>query len=292
MATFSDRVITLLLLTAGYISGMLSRRARQSVGRMLGTLLRLLSAKRARITLRQIEDALPKLSSNRHQSICKAAYHNLGIVLAELIAFPHLSNEDMRFLARFENKRLIENCYEKGRPVIIVSAHYGNWEVMAASYPLHHSQAGLVVVFPQYNSTADTILNQYRIQTGNDIIQMSGAARAMIQRLRSGGTVAMLADQNALPEHGIVMDFLGKPASVYEAPASLALRYNAALITGFCEREYDGHYVLRWEEIDHSDLTFSPEGIRELTRRHVARLEEQIRDTPELWAWQHRRWKV
>ncbi len=85
---------------------------------------------------------------------------------------------------------------------------------------------------------------------------------------------------------------MGKPASVYEAPASLALRYNATFVTGFCEREADGRYVLVWQEINHSDLTFSPEGIRELTRRHVAKLEDQLRKKPELWAWQHRRWKV
>jgi KDO2-lipid IV(A) lauroyltransferase len=276
----------------GHITGRLSLRGRQGLGRMIGTLLRKASARRAQITLHQIARVFPERTAEDHARICKESYHNLGIVLAELVAFPHISPDEMRAMTRYTNRHLFDRAHEQGRSIVLVSAHYGNWEVMAAGFPLYFSCPTLIVVFPQYNQTADAILNRYRSQTGNTLVQMSGAARAMMRRLQEHGSVAMLADQNALPEHGLVMDFLGFPASVYHAPASLALRYNSAMIVGFCEREDDGTYTSRLHEIDHSDLSFTPEGVRELTRRHVALLEAQIRSRPELWSWQHRRWKV
>ncbi len=84
---------------------------------------------------------------------------------------------------------------------------------------------------------------------------------------------------------------MGRPAVTHEAPAQLALRLAAPIIIGFACRKPDGIYTVRLEEIPFDDLSNTAEGRKELTKRHVAALENIIRRYPEQWAWQHKRWK-
>lgn len=231
------------------------------------------------------------MSQQQVQEIAKEAYTNLGITLAELLAFPSFSDDEIRSMIVYDNLHLIEEAYAEGKGIILLSAHYGNWELLAYALPLYTSVPVSVIVQPQRNESADNLLNSYRSRTGNKLIARHKAAREIVKILFDGNAVALLADQSATADKDIFVPFFNRPAATYEAPAALSLKFNVPIIMGFAERGGDGKYVVELQRIAHEDLAYDRAGIEELTRRHVAALETAVRKRPELWVWQHRRWK-
>jgi KDO2-lipid IV(A) lauroyltransferase len=135
------------------------------------------------------------------------------------------------------------------------------------------------------------VLNQYRTQGGNKIVSMKKAARTIVSSIRNNEAVAMLADQSATKDKDIFVDFFGRPAATYEAPAAIALKFGVPVVMGFSIRQDDCTYKTKLFELDTSNIPNTKEGIKELTQLHVNKLEEIVREYPHLWSWQHRRWK-
>lgn len=284
-------LLTQILAAIGILSRRLTRRSRQFLGRRIGDLLMLLSAKRRRITRENIAGALPQASPAEQARIARDSYRNLGITLVELTAFPALSDTELDELIQFNNIELIEAACTAGRGVILLSAHFGNWELSAYGVSRLIGRPLNVIVKHQRNPYADRLLNRIRAERGNVLIPMDRAAREAVRVFRGGGVLALLADQSARPGSDPFLDVFGRPAPVYRAPAALALRFGVPIVMGLCTRRDDGRYVVDLQTIDTDGLTNDEAGILELTRRHVAVMEAHIRKYPGQWVWQHRRWK-
>jgi len=287
----TDRLATNVLLAIGAISCRLSVSTRQRLGALLGRQMMWLSAKRRTITFENIQCALPQMTNDEHVGVMRGSYENLGMVLAELLATPSLTSKILTervSILGFEN---VLERHRLGKPTIFLSAHYGNWEYLAMTAGVLLDAPVTIVVHPQSNRSADKLLNNYRTRFGNIVVPMGEAARPLVRALSSGGVVAFLVDQFGQPEKDPWVDFFGRPTATYEAPAALALKYNASIYYAFAERMEDGRYHAPIRELPMSDLSNNREGIIELTRRHVAVLEEAIMRRPDLWSWQHRRWR-
>lgn len=264
---------------------------RQKLGKLIGDFLRLLSKRRSNITLYNIKASLDNITKEESISIRNKAYHNLGITLLELLAIRTMKKEDIQNIIEYENIELIKENSKKGKGIILLSGHYGNWELLAYSAGLLSGVPVNVVVKPQKNQYADRRLNQYRTKSGNKILPMKRAAFAMISALKNNEAIALLVDQSAEKDKDIKVKFFGRDAITYEAPAALSLKFGSPIIMGFAERMHSGKYKVKLSVLPSDDLHYNKEGIRILTERHVAALEQQIRKKPEDWAWQHRRWK-
>lgn len=202
---------------------------------------------------------------------------------------------------------MIHEVYARKRGCLFLSGHFGNWELIAYAVKVRTHLPISVIVKPQANYVVDKHLNRVRTSSGNKLISMYQAARALIGIARNGEVLALLADQSATQDKDIYVDFFGKKAATYKVVAELALHYNIPIIMGFAIRQPDGHYKAELTEIDFSDLILATgkqldtaaesvknrktESIHELTQRHVQSLEEVIRRYPGQWAWMHRRWK-
>lgn len=257
----------------------------------MGRILMLISKKRTDITFNNIKMAFPDYSVKQCSLICKQAYENLGITLAELLAFPVLNKNDFLNYVKFENIELVKRKIEEGRGLIFLSGHFGNWELMAYTAGMAFEMPITIVVKPQRNKLSDKYLNDFRTHGGNKIVPMGNAARTIINTIRNKEAIALLVDQSADASKDVFVTFFGKLASTYEAPAVIALKYRTPIIIGFAHRQADNTYKVVIEELDFSDLDDSKESVKELTQRHVKVLEDNIRKNPGLWAWQHKRWK-
>lgn len=251
----------------------------------------LASAKRRGITDDNVRHAFPDLTKSEHDVIVHDAYHNLGIVLAEVLAIPSLTRQQMAATVMFGNMDVLRTRVEQRKPTILVSGHYGNWEYLALAAGVQLNSSLTIVVHPQRNARVAALLNSYRTRFGNTVVSMHDAARTLVRTINEGGTIAFLVDQHADPVRDVWIDFFGRPTPTYEAPAALALRYSVPIITGFAERLEDGTYAAPLQQIPMDDLENVPAGIRTLTERHVRALEDAIRKKPGLWSWQHRRWR-
>lgn len=287
----TNTIITKLLLGVGVVSRRLSRRGRVRLGSMVGVVFRMISARRRAITRDNIEKAYPKATSKEVQRIFNGAYQNMGIVMAELVALPGVTREELLDQVAIHGSEPAVERLKNGLPIVLISAHYGNWEYLAIRGGMLLPTPMTVVVHPQRNSPANDILDSYRSKYGNILIPMRAAARQLVKVMEGGGAAAFLLDQNGHPEKDPWINFMGRPTPTYEAPAALALKYRAAVYCLFANRLPDGRYEAHIQEIPTHDLEYTKEDIVELTRRHVAALEKVVRNRPELWSWQHRRWR-
>lgn len=175
--------------------------------------------------------------------------------------------------------------------LLLLSAHFGNWEFTGISIGLYLGKEVLIPVKTQKNPYINDLINSFRTKWGNRIVPMDKSAIQFVKQIRSGGIIGLLADQSATKDKDIYVSFFGREAATYEAPAELALKFKIPIIVGLAIRQEDGRYIVKSEKIDMDDLEYNKDGVAELTKRHVKILESVIREHPELWLWQHRRWK-
>jgi Kdo2-lipid IVA lauroyltransferase/acyltransferase len=291
MNDFLNLLLTQLIRVIGFISSKLSINTRIKLGKKLGNLIRLADGKRKGYTIDNIRHAFPEKSIEWQDELLIKTYHNLGIVFSEIFAFHYLPDKKIKEIIQFDNIELMNEVLSRGKGLIMLSGHYGNWELLAYSGGMYSGSPIMIIVKPQQNIYADELLNKTRTKGNNSVVSMYSAARTIVNTLRSGNTIALLADQSATSDKDVYVDFFGREAATYEAPASLALKFKTPILMGFAVRQREGNYIVKLREVKHDDLNDSPEGILELTRRHTKCLEEQIRERPELWVWQHRRWK-
>ena len=178
-----------------------------------------------------------------------------------------------------------------GRPLLLVTAHYGNWELGGyvlglLGYTTH------AIARPLDNEYLDDYLRRFRERTGQKILAKKGDFEQMTEILAKNGILATLGDQDA-GQKGLFVDFFGRPASTHKAVAYLALEYNVPMIV-LVVRKLPGE--LRYEiviedEILPEEYRDRPNAVREMTQRFTAALERLIRAAPEQYFWLHRRWK-
>lgn len=291
MDKLTNQLLTFFIMVLSVISIPLTRKMRTNYGKLLGLGIFILSKKRREITYSNLQLAFPDKSLKEVKSIALKSYQNLGITFAELFALKHISEPRLKEYIKFADLEGIMKIYERNKGIIFLSAHFGNWEMMAYAFSVYSNVPMTIIVKPQKNRLADKYLNAIRTSRGNRIISMHRSAFEIVKCLKRKETIALLADQAAQRDKDLYVEFFGRLASTYEAPAQLALKLDVPIIMGFTIRQPDGFYIIETFELDHSHLENTEEGIAELTKMHVKILEDYIRRYPEQWVWQHRRWK-
>ncbi len=265
--------------------------AQQRLGAMIGWILRRALPRRWEITIENLRRAFPAQPSHWHQHIARQSFANLGIVLAEVFAMARYPIERLRHLVRFEHTELIAQAARQQRGVVLLSAHFGNWELTALTLPLITDQPVTVITKRIKNPAVDHFIDQARQRTGNQLVRAHRVGAIIPKIIRENRALALLADQSARPEHDFYVPFFNIPTLTFRTPAVLALRFGMPVIIGFSERQPDGTYRVALEQLPTDDLPATEEGAKMLMQRYHQQLEAAIRRHPEQWLWQHRRWK-
>ena len=263
----------------------------QRVGRLLGTIAYDVIGSRRRVAIDNLRHAFPAASLGELTAIAKGAFRNYGITMMEFLWFPRLTDDRIARLVRVQNPELLKDGFARGKGMVMLSGHFGNWELIAFAVAYLCKIPFTIIVQTQSNPLVDKVINTHRCLRGNKVIPMGMSVREIIKTLNSGGVVAIAPDQSG-PIEGAFVDFFGRSVATHQGPAVFALRSGAPLQMGFIIRRNDGSYDVQLEEIPTADLTgHSEEAVRTLTQRHTALLERYIRTYPDHWLWMHRRWK-
>lgn len=246
---------------------------------------------RRRVAKENLRIAFPEKLDAELNRLVYASFENLIITFTEIFNISNMSEKQIKEYVQFENSQLLQKLYDDGRGLILLSAHYGNWEFMAMAGAYHLNLDMLIPVKLLKNWFVDRIINKNRTACGNKVINMDKAAFEMLKQLKSGKAIALLADQSAHENSDIYISMFGKPTLTYKAPAELALKYNIPLTFNYCERQGDGKYIIKSELVKSEDLEFTKEGVAELTQRHSNMLEALLKRNPAQWVWAHKRWK-
>jgi KDO2-lipid IV(A) lauroyltransferase len=183
-----------------------------------------------------------------------------------------------------------------GRPVMVISGHFGNWELATYIFGLFGFPIG-VVARDLDNPYMNRWYEQFRQRVRHIHISKNGGGADMVSILEQGGYLALLADQDA-GRRGLFVNFFGRSASTFKSIALLALQHRALICVGYAYRlkddfiNQDGvRYEMGCEEIiDPLDYD-GVDAIPAITQRYTAALERVVRRAPEQYFWVHRRWK-
>lgn len=246
---------------------------------------------RKKTVLDNLTNAFPEYDEKKIQNIAYNAYKSFLTAFIEILYLPKISRPELEAAVYCPNKDLIEAKFREEKGVILLSAHFGNWEYVAASVALQLNLPFSVVVKPQRNPYVSDWMNNVRTRWNNDIVSLGLSIRKIYQTLKEKKIVAMVADQRG-PQESIKVEFFGRKVSVHVGPVVLALKTGAPILYGIPVRQKDNSYKILMHEISKDDLPEDDEEkIVELSQRHTAYLESFIREYPEQWLWMHKRWK-
>lgn len=223
--------------------------------------------------------------------IARAMYRHLGLCLVEFLRLPTWTRAKIDAQVELDHFDRLRAAIAQGHGVVVVTAHFGNWDLLAClsallGVPLH------VVTRELKGRGANRAWMQARERTGLKLHPAAGSAGALLGALRRGEVVAFVIDQHMPEKLGVPVPFFGRLASTIDAPAVLAARTGSPVMPAFLFRQgFERHRLWVGEAIP---LASGPrrEASVASTARFTAVLEDVIRAQPEQWIWMHRRWKL
>lgn len=263
----------------------------QALGARLGGIAYSLIAGRRKVALENLRRAFPERSADELERIARGAFRNYGITFIELLWAPNMTPAIFDRLVTANGRGIINELHARGKGLIVLTAHFGNWELVALCLTHLSGLAISVIIQPQSNELADRVISTHRSRFGNRLIPRGISIREILATLDGGGIVALAADQSG-PKEGVFVNYFGRAVATPQGPAVFALRGRVPILMAFLVRNEDGRYDMVLEAVPMDDLTGKTEAnVAELTQRHTAVLERQVRSRPDLWLWMHRRWK-
>ena len=261
------------------------------IARFVGRVVYVVLPIRKSVVLQNLKLAFPEKSEQERKRIARQTYMNFGQTFFEFLRAPVRTRDELQRRVTLHHTHVLKESYESGRGTLLMTGHFGNWELAACAivdlgYPL------VVIAKKQRNRQVDELLNHYRRVSGIETVPLGMGVREFLRALRQNKFVAMLADQDAHRE-GVFVDFFNRPSATAPGPAAFALKTGAHIIFTTCVLNRDDTYDITFEKIDINTIPAkAPDPVKEITQKHVSKLEEKIRAWPHHWFWMHRRWKT
>jgi KDO2-lipid IV(A) lauroyltransferase len=239
-----------------------------------------------------LRQAYPHLSDAQRARMAWRMWQHLFLMAAEVAHARrkiHASNwhQHIHFRRDAEMARWLLD----GRPMILVSGHYGNFELSGYFLGLFGFPT-YTVARPLDNPFLHRFINRFRAETGQYLLAKNGSAAEIAELLARGRILAVLGDQHA-GRSGCWVDFFGRPASTHKAIALFSLSSSAPLLVAYSRRlDKPLEYECGLQAVaDPLEPPFARMTVPELTQWFTHELEEIIRGAPEQYWWLHRRWK-
>jgi KDO2-lipid IV(A) lauroyltransferase len=263
----------------------------QFIAKFKGKLFYYILPIRKKTAYSNLKLAFPEKSEREIRKIIMDCYSNVLTVITEFFYMRKFSIEKLADFMKVTNIELISDSLKKGKGLILISAHYGNWELTAYGVSQLCGVPFNVIVKEQSNKKVNKRINCIRTSKGNVMIDMRNSLREVLTALKENKIVAMLGDQ-AAPKENVKVNFFINDVPAFEGTARFAIKTGAAVLFGVSVRNEDRTYSVTLHEIDTSKYKdATDENIRALTQEHVNLLVEQIRKKPDHWLWFHRRFK-
>jgi KDO2-lipid IV(A) lauroyltransferase len=227
--------------------------------------------------------------------LAQAHYAHLWRLFGEFLRFRWMSQARKTATVRVENVDVLAAALARGKGVLVLTGHFGNFEVATVAglshFPEMHGRIHFVrrAIKPRW---LDALVTRRFRRAGFGVMSKRGSLDAILDRLAAGDMVVFPFDQHANPPDGIESEFFGHSAWTFKSLAIIALATGAPVVPAAGWREDGGRHVLRFEEpVRLLETDNVGEEIRRNTRAFNAALERLVLRHPEQWFWVHRRWK-
>jgi KDO2-lipid IV(A) lauroyltransferase len=245
---------------------------------------------RRHVTLDNLRQAFPEKNERERTRIARHCYRWMGRMIVDFTRYPVLLG---RFgtLVKIENEAVLQRIKQQGTGAVLISAHFGSWE-MAAAVCAERGYHLAAIAGTQRNKKSGEMMNQFREMAGIRVIRTGLNVREVVRLLKTGAVLFLAADQDA-GLAGVFVEFFGRPSSAPRGPALFALKCDVPMVIGMNVRHADNTYTLHLHEFPAVELSGDQtEDVRRLTQAYYRVIERYIRQYPEQWLWMHRRWKT
>lgn len=260
-------------------------------GSALGDLFFALSKRYRRVAIGNLQAAYgAEKSPAEIRAMAREVFRHFARGAFEFFRLLSLSREQTSAMIDLEGLEHIDNALSLGRGCICVTAHYGNWEILARK--VANTGYKVSVIARDSDDPGITgIVTRIRESGGYGVFDRDQPIIGAFRCLRNNEILGILPDQNE--SEGVFVDFFGRPAATAAGPAVLALRSGAPLIPAFASRNPDGRYTGRiYPPIEYQPTGDEVKDILAITALFTAAIEREVRRNPTQWLWLHDRWKL
>jgi len=285
-----DFLLTIVLAFFIFLIGLIPFRVLYIISDFLRFVLYRVIGYRKKVMKENIRNSFPGLSEAEQKKLIKQSYKNIADVFVEGIKGFTISNKQVVARHKFINLEFLKPYKEAGKSVILLPAHYGNWEWGGLSIPLQFDYNQAVVLYkPLSNKFADRMMKKNRSRTGIFMGSIYKTAKLFQVYAPQTSTFFLIADQSPSDvSRAYWTTFMGRETAFLPGPERYARLYNLPVIFVDVQRVKRGYYEISFSLIT-DNSTSMPKG--EITTRYARKLEDVIREKPEDWLWSHRRWK-
>ena len=275
----------------GFCVSRLPRRMSLVIGGWLGTLVFWFAFQQRRLASEHLRCSLSLADEHSVRTIAKQCFQNLGKTVIEFMRFPRLDKQQIQRYVKLEGVEHVERALAEGKGAIILTGHFGNWELLAAS--ISATVAPLTPIVRELRSPRlNALVSRYREKAGYATIDRDTGIRDALRCLRRNELLGIVADVDTTVS-GVFVNFFGRRAYTPYSPVAIAMKTGAAILPSFIIRQPDGSHraiiepplVLKRTNVKEKDLVIN-------TQRFTKIIESYIREYPAQWIWMHRRWKT
>ena len=283
-----------ILKTAEFILCKIPIKYIHKIGKILGFIWFYLIRIRREVVIDNLTKSFKnKYSKQEINQIALSTYVNICIGALELLRMPQIIADGIDNYVEIENEHHINNALKKGKGILILCAHFGNWDLLAVERGIKTNSVSIVTK----ESTSKGI-SQYWKQTresfGVKFHKTKWVLFDLFKELKKNKIVGIIIDQHYPGDKALIVNFLGRPAATSPGLAILAERSGSPVIPAFIIRTSKGTHKIIFEKPLYFKLK-SPntqENYLENTKIYTKILETYIKKFPDHWMWLHRRWKV
>lgn len=228
-------------------------------------------------------------SEKELEEIGRKTFEHYGLLLAEWLKIDHIIAHLDDYVST-EGYQYLDEAFAKGKGIVLVGAHFGNWELMGGHASLKNYKCTAIarkIYFEKYDRLLTAMRRKMKVET----IYRTEHPRKMLKALHQNRMVGFIADQAIEDVDGIQVNFFGHPAWTPVAPVRFAASSGATLLLAFIVREGYKHRIIVEPPISLVDTGNKDEDLRANTAKWVSIQEQYIRRYPHLWVWNHKRWK-
>ncbi len=286
----ADYLSCILFKAAGFFTYFMPLNLSLFIGRRLGDLIYLFDVRHRAIASANIRKAVAERGDcGSSARITRKAYQAFGQNLIEISFIRRINKQYLEKYIHIENRDYIDTAFKRGKGVIFLAAHEGNWElsnIICANlgFPF------ILFVRDQGFARLNALLNSYRLKQGAKLIHKQAGARQLIEALKKNQAIGMTVDQGG--RTGELVKFFGKEASMSTGAVKLALKYDCSIIPTFYTRIKGPHTKVILDQV--YTVTKSGDAKKDL-RENLPRLtgiyEKYIRLYPHEYIWTYKIWK-
>lgn len=266
----------------------LGRRKSLRLAEILGNFFFTFIPIRKKVVLKNLSAAFPEKSSKEIEQIARLNYIHFLKTFFDTFLIPKLSREEIMKYVEVNGLEKLKEAYSQGKGVVLLTGHFGNWELGAVTVGLGIGEPINVLTKQQRNPYVTEWMDNVRQHFGNKVSNLGTGVRKLYKTLKDGGIIGIVGDQRG-PKESMRVKIFDRQTAFYTGFASIIAKSKAPVIIVLMPRHNDDTYRLEILNMDY--MPEDPNAVFNITQEYASILESYIRKYPEQWFWMHNIWK-